>query len=246
MRPLPLAALIATLLATAVPCSAQDLDELPDDKIAETSRTPMYGQPAVRRPAELALADSAYVHGITEDFQGDRRAASVDSWANGEWNVFRGRLNIAMSRYNQAWLLDHSNYRAYWGFGRVLLLRNETRDAIRHLEEAWRLAQSPSPNVAVLAELASAHSQHAANLQGTPDQRTRHLATANQKFEECLKLDPTFAYGWLQWARALHREGKHADAWKKVAKARELRTELPAPFIGDLEKAMPEPKGGRP
>ena len=236
----------AVLLFVPIPCSAGEPQELTDDQIAESARVPMYGQPEVQRPADLARADSLLVRGLVEQFQGDRRAASVDLWAAGEWSLSQGNLNIAMSRYNQSWILDHAHYRSFWGFGRVLLSRNETGEAVRHLETAWRLCQTPTPNVAVQSALATAYSHHAARLQGTPDQRARYLALASKSFEECLKADPEYADGWLQWARALHREGKHGEAWMKVAKAREAGTELPASFLADLTKAMPEPKGGRP
>ena len=232
-------AAILLLFFVPIPCTAQT--EVPDDQIAETSRTPMYGQPEVRRPKELALADSVLVKGMLEEIP-DRRAASNTFWYYGEDYLIQGKLNLAMSRYNHAWLMDRSNYQPFWGFGRVLLAKNQTAEAIKHLEEAWRLCQQPEPNVAVLATLATACSMHAARLEGTLDQRNRYRALANKQFDQCVTIDPAYADGWLQWARALEREARYADAWMKVARARELGTDLPLAFLEELGRRMPEPK----
>jgi tetratricopeptide (TPR) repeat protein len=206
----------------------------------------MYGQPKATRPPELAQADSEFVHGVAADFQGDRTAGSNDIWIAGEWYFMQGRVNLAMSRYNQAWLLDHTNYQAFWGFGRVLLRRNVTDEAVVHLEQAWRLCQASAPNVAVLAALASAYSLHAARSGASGKSRLQYQALADSAFQKCLGLDPEYSDGWVQWARALHRAGDYKAAAEKLEKARGLGAELPESFVSDLGKrASGAKRGGR-
>src|SRR5688572_5696874 len=76
---------------------------------------PMYGQPELPRPTQLRQADEQFIATAAAGFGGDRKLASL-SWI-GEADRFldNGNLNVAMRRYNQAWLLDDTNYEVYWG-----------------------------------------------------------------------------------------------------------------------------------
>jgi len=229
--------LVALLIVPSHRCAGGT--SLPDDEIPEISRIPMYGQPERKRPEVHAESDSSLAEHASLDYEGDRRAASCAFWQLGEQEVRQGHWNTAMSRYNHAWILDQTNYRAYWGFGRVLLHWDRTAEAIKHLETAWRLSRETTPNVAVEAELAWAYSILAAHAGSNPKDRAAAFATANRHFEDCVSLDPGFANGWLRWARSLHREGKYADAQEKVAKARALGTTLPASFLATLSQSAP-------
>lgn len=63
---------------------------------------PMYGQPAIERPAALKRADEEFIKQVkqaTED-HGGLEKASVAWWIKGEEYMREGNLDYAMRRYN--------------------------------------------------------------------------------------------------------------------------------------------------
>lgn len=194
-----------------------DLQELPDDQIPETSRTPMYGQPEVVRPNPLRQADSTFANGTLPMFDHDRCAASNDAWIAAERYLADKKLNLAMSRFNHAWILDPENFQPYWGFGLVFLRKGEPDAAIPHLETARRL--SGGRQVCVLANLGTAYSR-SAERKKDKEARSRLFAFANEAFAACVQADPAYSDGWAQWSASLAREGDKAGAAAKLVAAR--------------------------
>ena len=232
---------IVPLLAGGA-CGGGASQELGEDEIAMTSRTPMYGQPEEPRPAHFKKADDALVRGYLEEYEGDRRAASLALWNYGEGYLAEGKPNLATSRYNQSWLIDSTNYQPYWGFGRALIRRGDLNGAIKHLETARRL-NGDSPNVALLTTLGTAYSLKAASLPAQEaEAKARYFAAADRQFEECLRLDPEYGNGWRLWAEAMSREKKYTEAWRKVATARRFGVEPSDVFLVELRAALPEPE----
>src|SRR5262245_24634727 len=84
-----------------------------------TEKLPMYGQPEIARPEHLKQADEAFIRDATFRF-GSRGAASRALSEQGWASVRKGMLDVAMRRFNEAWLLNAKNYQAFWGFGAVL------------------------------------------------------------------------------------------------------------------------------
>ena len=81
---------------------------------------PMYGQPEIVRPDFLQQADEQFIREAVAGF-GTREKASDIWWAQAEEFMAQNNLDFAMRRYNQSWLLNQNNFKAYWGFARVLL-----------------------------------------------------------------------------------------------------------------------------
>lgn len=204
---------------------------------------PMYGQPEVQRPEALKRADEQFIQQASEVIGGREKASIV--WAlQGDKFVNEGNLDFAMRRYNQSWLLNPSGFRAYWGFGRVMLEQGRLDESLKYLEKANKLVDDQYQKVALLGDTATAYSVKAYRTDlGDPEMRARYFSLANQYYEESTKLDPNYPNSWRSWARALYFEGRYADAWDKVRKARSLGAhELPPEFIKALEEKMPEPK----
>ena len=67
----------------------------------------------------------------------------------------KGMLDIAMRRFNEAWLLNPKNYQAFWGFGAVLSEQGKLVEAIEQLETARELIDDPKQRVALLSDLGS-------------------------------------------------------------------------------------------
>ena len=204
---------------------------------------PMFGRPKISRPENLQKADEAFIRDNTLRFK-TRQAASVAFAAQG-WSALRTKqLDQAMLSFNQAWLLNGKNYGAFWGFGAVLSERGRLVEAIEHLETARELIDEPAQRSALLADLATVHSEYAAGLPSSQQlERAQRFVVANNRFTECLEYDPAYGAGWREWAISLYLQERYSEAWAKVKRARELRAEpFPPDFLSKLSAKMAEPK----
>jgi tetratricopeptide (TPR) repeat protein len=117
-----------------------------------TARLPMYGQPEIARSEDLKKTDEAFIRDATFRF-GSRGAASRTLSDQGWTNMRQGMLDVAMRRFNEAWLLNPKNYQAFWGFGAVLSEQGKLTAAIEQLETARELVDEPKQKVSQLAGL---------------------------------------------------------------------------------------------
>ena len=213
------------------------------ERAIDTDLLPMFGQPNITRPENLQKADEAFIRDNTLRYK-TRQAASMTFAAQG-WTAMKTKqLDSAMLRFNQAWLLNPKNYRAFWGFGAVLSQQGRLADAIEQLETARELIDEPAQRAALLADLGTLHSEYAARLSSTQQlERAQRFVVANSRFAECLETDPSFAAGWREWAISLYEQERYSEAWARVRRARELRAEpFPAEFLQKLSAKMAEPK----
>lgn len=206
-------------------------------------KLPMFGQPKIGRPENLKKADEAFIRDSTLRF-GSRQAGS-NALATQGWAAVRAKqADLAMQHFNQAWLLNPKNYRVFWGFGAVMSERGRLADAVEHLEKARELVDDPIQRVALLCDLGTVHSEHAARLPADRElERAQHFVMANSRFTESLENDPKYAMSWREWAMSLYEQQRYSEAWIKVQRARELRAEpFPPEFLKKLSTKMPEPK----
>src|SRR5262245_42858764 len=108
---------------------------------------PMYGQPGITRPENLKKLDEDVIRDATLRF-GNRPAASRALAEQGWASVRRGMSDVAMRRFNEAWLLNPKNYQAFWGFGAILSEQGKLAEAIEQLETARELIDDPKQGVA--------------------------------------------------------------------------------------------------
>lgn len=224
---------VALLLAScATPPSGERVDNLP-----------MYGQPQLTRPDALKKADEEFINQAAAGL-GSREQASKAWAAQADRFMAQGNLDFAMRRYNQSWLLNPSNYQPHWGFGRVLIERGKVDAAIEHLERANQLVDDPYQRVALLADTGTAYSIKADQTPASrAAERARNFQRANRLYEESVAADPKYGNAWSRWASSLYFEGRYAEAWEKVNKARSLdASAVPPAFLRALASKMPEPK----
>ena len=82
-------------------------------------KLPMFGQPKSVRPESLKKNDEIFIRDAVLRY-GNRVAAS-NALATQGWDAIRAKQpDLAMLRFNQAWLLNPKNYRAHWGFGALI------------------------------------------------------------------------------------------------------------------------------
>lgn len=213
----------------------------PQSEMAD--KLPMYGQPKIPRPDHLKKADEDFIRDNTLRF-GNRNAGSNALAAQG-WTAVRVKQpDVAMQRFNQAWLLNPKNFRVFWGFGALASERGRLQEALEHLERARELLDDPAQRVALLCDLGTVHSEYAARLPADRQlERAQHFVIANSRFTESLDNDPTYAMSWREWAMSLYEQERYSEAWVKVKQARENRAEpFPPEFLKKLSAKMPEPK----
>lgn len=213
--------LFATVLTACVSSGGIRIDNVP-----------MYGQPALERPAALKQADEDFIKKVTGAIP-DRKEASRRWWTQAEKFMAQGNIDFAMRRYNQSWLLDPSNYQPFWGFGRVSLEQGKTAEAIAFLKTAKGLVNDPFQEVALLADIGTVYTVLADSVFG--EEKESYFALANENFVASTQLDPQYADSWRRWAFSLFEQGHYSDAWAKVERARELKARpFPDAFISAL------------
>jgi tetratricopeptide (TPR) repeat protein len=208
-----------------------------------SEKLPMFGQPQIPRPENLKEADEAFIRDSTLRY-GSRQAASNALAAQG-WAAVRAKQgDMAMQRFNQAWLLNRKNYGAFWGFGAVLSERGKLAEAIEQLETARELADDPAQRTALLCDLGTVHSEYAARIPVEKQlERAHHFVVANNRFTESLELNPKYAPSWREWAISLYAQERYSEAWVRVRQARALDAEpFPPEFLKKLSEKMTEPK----
>jgi tetratricopeptide (TPR) repeat protein len=204
---------------------------------------PMFGQPKISRSEDLKKSDDAFIRDSTLRF-GNRQAGSNALVAQG-WRAMRsGQHDLAMRRFNHAWLLNPKNYGVFWGFGAVLSAKGKLSEALEYLESARELVDDPKQRVALLCDLGTVHSAYAVRLPADRQlERAQQFVLANNRFSESLENDPKFAQSWREWAISLYDQERYSEAWLRVKKARELDAEpFPPEFLQKLSAKMPEPK----
>lgn len=208
-----------------------------------SEKLPMYGQPGTPRPEDLKKTDEDFVRDTTFRF-GNRQAASRALAEQGWTSARRGMLDVAMKRFNEAWLLNPKNYQAFWGFGAVLSEQGKLADAIEQLETARELIDDPKQRVPLLSDLGSVHSAYGARLPADKQlDRAQHFVVANNRFAESLEIDPNYARSWREWAFSLYEQERYSEAWVKAKRAMELNGEpFPPGFLDTLRKKVPEAK----
>jgi tetratricopeptide (TPR) repeat protein len=200
---------------------------------------PMYGQPAIERPAYLKKADEDFIKQAAGGF-GSREAASKAWYVQAENFMQQGNLDFAMRRYNQSWLLNPNNYQPYWGFARVVAEQDKLDDAIVHLEKSKTLCDDNYQKVSLLADAGTIYSYKADSIPvERHDERARYFTLANQNFIESTTLDPIYPDSWLRWSQSLYREGKCVEAWEKLKRAQFLGPNVNDVYIKKLEQRCP-------
>ena len=112
--------------------------------------------------------------------------------------------NMAIKRFNQAWLLDESNPNIYWGYAVATHRQGMPLSVVeRHFSKA---EEGFKPNKMALADL---YSDYGRVLGERGD-----IESAKQKFERALTLNPNNKNANLGMASMLEAQGNNADAKK--------------------------------
>ncbi len=103
------------------------------------NRLPMYGR--VTKCKELIEADNRFIKFADQNFP-NRKEASKYYTKRGWDYVYQHKLDTAMFRFNQAWMLDSLNADVYWGFADLMGLEHNFKESIPLFNRAISLNPS--------------------------------------------------------------------------------------------------------
>lgn len=181
------------------------------------NQLPMYGER--EKTAEMKNADAALIAAVEK--QGLSRQEAAKRAIQTGWSYWAKRdLATAMSRFNQAWLLDPENGNAYHGFALVTSVRGGTPSEVERL---FQLAVSKK-NVDEVAFV------DYGRLLWTQKQLEKSLVQLNK----ALQLSPTArnARSNISFVHYLKGDANSACTWAKDA--RENGDELEKGFLEDM------------
>lgn len=152
---------------------------------------PMYGTSS-KCPAQIN-DDRTYIASCDQQFTSRKIASEYHSAAG--CRCFEQReLDIAMKRFNQAWLLDSTNAEVYWGFASILGMKQQFQVSI------------PLFNNHLLLNPAKANAWEGLSTSyGQLFFRTKNIALLHKSIsalKKCVKLDPVNARANAQLAGA--------------------------------------------
>lgn len=97
---------------------------------------PMYGK--TKKCADQLKSDREFMESCDNQFK-TRSEASI-YYTSRAWEYFnRDENDMAMKRFNQAWLLDSTNADIYWGFGNILGKRKKYEESLIYFETSTKL-----------------------------------------------------------------------------------------------------------
>lgn len=200
----------------------------------------MYGGIDRSKYPVLKAADEKFIADVTAQF-GSRERASI-LWVNQGYKFYRqDHLGMAMRRFNQAWLLNPDNSEVYTGFAAVLSEQDKECEAMQMMEKALAMPhyefQGVYPDAGRIVTLCSV-SDKTLSAEG----KAKLWARSEELYKKGEQVEPNKQYLYDSWATAYYWQGKYADAWAMVAKARKLGGQTSKRFLGMLQAKMPQPR----
>lgn len=96
--------------------------------------------------------------------------------------LYKGDIKTAMRRFNQAWLLNHQNENAYWGFGAIYFTFNDNDEALKQLDKGLVINPNSSN---ILTDKATIYTGYFVNKHDIS-----YLNNAIALFTQSYKIDP--------------------------------------------------------
>ena len=155
------------------------------DKAAQTDirMLPMYGHQ--QKTKEQIQADDDFLKTVLEQDK-TKKAGSEHLIKLGFTYAYQGNLQTAMSRFNQAWLLDSTNANVFWGFGGVYFYLQAFDETIKMYNLGLVI---DSTNTNLLTDLGNIYLTKYDD--SKPDKEL--LAQANSYLEKSYQLNPKYS-----------------------------------------------------
>lgn len=220
---------------------------------SDISSVPMYG--GYDSP-EFRAANEKFVNTMVAQ-HGDRAAAAKDALRLANLYVARGDFEMAMKRFNQAWLLHSRNAGAFSGFAMLTTMIGKYDEA----DGYYAMAEKLDPKDATLLTDHALLYLYRANNLGEPkkffdldylykaEHEPKWTALATPFLDRSIDLAEKAAVSmpndeatYVVLATAHYAKGSYSQAWLNVKNADSLGgRKLPAKLLRSLNKKMPRP-----
>ncbi|MDR2165844.1 MAG: tetratricopeptide repeat protein [Zoogloeaceae bacterium] len=194
---------------------------------------PKYG--LLPKNSAQQAADAKFIADIDNQLQGDRKKGAEYIAGRG-WQFLRqGKPEDAMRRFNQAWLLDHTNGNALWGMAVLQANSGKFDESLKLLAEAKDFIGDNIDFAVDHAKILGMASVEAKN--------EKLLQEALARFAHLHKKAPQHTLNLQNWAMTLYYVGNYARAWEiiKLAEATPRHADLDPEFLAHLQSKMPRP-----
>lgn len=144
------------------------------------------------------------------------------------WDYYyKGDLDTAIKRFNQAWMFNRVNVDALWGFGLLMGQRSDEERPEYHLKESIRfleMALSLQPdNPNLLVDLAYSYNTLGDFLKNKDYQVSKeHFTKAQSFFEKAEELSPLLKMLHLNWSVLEFSRGDYRKAQERLNRAKKL------------------------
>jgi tetratricopeptide (TPR) repeat protein len=160
------------------------------------------------------------------------------------WKYYqRGDLDVAIKRFNQAWMFDRNSIDAFWGFGVVLGRRasQENEDVEYNLKESIRfleIAREKAPqNARILVDLGVTHIGLGKYLKENKKKGDmEEFAKAEQLLEKAEKLEPENPDLYANRSFLYFHRGDYSKARELMQRAKALGFKSEPAYEEDLKK----------
>jgi len=177
----------------------------------------MYGK--VEKCKEQIEIDTEFIQEMDKLYP-NRKDAAIDKIKTG-WNYFYNNdYDTSMKRFNQAWLLNPNLYEIYWGYGNLIAIKGNPKEAIKYFDIAKKYNPENSDFY-----VASALAYSDVFLKGN-NTENELLKKAIKDLESGLKIDPKNAklYSMLSTTYFYLNNIKKAKEYLKKAESLDAST----------------------
>lgn len=233
--------MVRTLIAGIIVLSslAGCLDTVATRPSVRIDEVPMYGGMDRTLDPTLKAADEKFIGDVSGKFGGRENASRL--WVDQGFQFYRrDQNNMAMRRFNQAWLLNPKNPGVFHGFSSVLYDSGDNCGAMAMAERGLDLGLRTADFLADAALLVSL----CASDPKRPSERPAAslLRRSDDLFTEAASASTRSPYVFDNWWQALYWRGDYAGAWKKVFEMRAAGGSPAEQFLRALRSKMPEPR----
>jgi tetratricopeptide (TPR) repeat protein len=194
---------------------------------------PRYG--SLPKNDALKASDAKFLAAMDDEYKGNRKKAAEDMALLG-WQFLREQdMDVAMKRFNQAWLLDSSNGTALWGMAVFEAMAGKPDESLKLFAEAER---SIGDDINFSVDYAKTM-----GFAGAYEKNEQLLKDAFARFSRVYEKAPQNTLNLENWAKTLFLVGDYGEAWKKVklAEATPGGGDLDPRFLESLKSKMPRP-----
>ena len=178
------------LLTFSICCSCAYNQSIPLFHVAGSNELPMYG--GVEFTPQQIKANEELIKSVSER-AGSREKASDIAARIGWSHYYKSDYSTAMKRFNQAWLLNHNNPLAYWGFAVLLSAQGKHDEAYKMFEKA--LSLDPN-NPQLIGDVANLYVENVKTMDKTSPDRQVLLGKAESLLNRAEKESPDYCiYG---------------------------------------------------